>query len=104
MALADELERLRALHDGGELTDEEYARAKDAAIRGPAPASVSDSDHRDDDGVLGGMFGGDGNSLGGAANRYVNFQIVMAAIGLIVFLVFACSVLPNFNRPPGFGP
>ena len=50
------------------------------------------------------MFGGDGNSLGGAANRYVNFQIVMAAIGLIVFLVFACSVLPNFNRPPVFGP
>jgi hypothetical protein len=92
MAISDELERLRELHDGGELTDDEYARAKDAAIRGSEDRAES---------LLDGMFGGDQSSLGNAANRYVNFQIVMAGIGLILFLVFACTVLPNFNRPPG---
>jgi len=100
MAIGDQLEKLRELHDSGELTDEEYARAKDAAIR----ADATEPSETQGDSLLGGIFGGDQSSLGGAANRYVNFQIVMAAIGLIIFLVFACSVLPNFNRPPGFGP
>lgn len=104
MAIADELERLRELHDSGELSDEEYARAKDVAIRGASAPPASEPDDLVDDGLLSGVFGGDQSSLGNAANRYVNFQITMAAIGLILFLVFACTVLPNFNRPPLFGP
>jgi hypothetical protein len=104
MAIADELERLRELHDGGELSDEEYARAKDAAIRAASAPPASEAGEPVDDGLLGSMFGGDQSSLGNAANRYVNLQITMAAIGLIIFLVFACTVLPNFGRAPVFGP
>ncbi|HUP82672.1 MAG TPA: SHOCT domain-containing protein [Candidatus Limnocylindria bacterium] len=104
MGISDELEKLRALHDSGELTDGEYERAKDAAIRGASADEAPARDHPEGASLLGGIFGGKDTSVGGAANRYVNFQIVSAVIGLILFLVFACAVLPNFNRPPGFGP
>ena len=104
MGISDELEKLRTLHDNGELTDAEYERAKDAAIRAASPEEVVEPEHHADDDLLKSIFGGGDNSVGGAANRYVNFQIVSAVIGLILFLVFACTVLPNFGRAPGFGP
>jgi|SRR4051812_35280682 hypothetical protein len=91
MAIGDELEKLAKLHQSGELSDDEYARAKDAALRGPTAAGNDE----EDGGLVGSLFGGDGQSLGGAANRYVSYQIVMGAIGLIVFLVIACAVLGN---------
>ena len=104
VGISDELERLRALHDSGELSDTEYERAKDAAIRAASSGESAEPEYGEDGGLIGGIFGGGDDSIGGAANRYVNFQIVSAVFGLILFLVFACSVLPNFNRPPGFGP
>jgi hypothetical protein len=104
VGIGDELQKLSDLHDSGELTDEEYARAKEAALREASAAPEAEPGDSKDASMFGGLFGGDQSSLGGAANRYVNFQITMAVIGLIIFLVFACSVLPNFNRPAGFGP
>src|SRR6476619_58571 len=92
MAIGDELEKLAKLHQSGELSEVEYAKAKEAALRAPETAT---NDEHDDGGLRGSLFGGDGQSLGSAANRYVSYQIVMGAIGLILFLVIACAVLGN---------
>ena len=84
--VAQELEKLARLHESGALTDEEFARAKDAAL------------NRKDDGAVADR---EGASLGNAANRYVTFQIGMSIVGLIVFLVvFVLVFLPRFNSFP----
>jgi putative oligomerization/nucleic acid binding protein len=86
--IAEELEKLARLHQSGALTDEEFARAKDAAIgrrdaRPAAPVEMSDG------------------TLGSAANRYVNFQIVMSVVGVVVFLVvFVLVFLPRLSAFP----
>jgi putative oligomerization/nucleic acid binding protein len=98
MGVADELEKLSTLHDSGELSDEEYARAKDAVLSGTEQSSNAEP------GLVDGLFGGDQQSLGNAANRYVNLQIVMGVIGLLFFLVFACTIMSNWNTAPRFGP
>jgi hypothetical protein len=88
--ISQELERLARLHESGALTDEEFARAKEAALggkdgRGEGLADDSES-----------------SSLGSAANRYVNFQIGMTVVALIVFLVvFVTVFLPRLNAFPG---
>ena len=85
--VAQELEKLARLHESGALTDEEFARAKDAAL------------NRRDDGTA--ADNREGGSLGSAANRYVTFQIGMSIVGLIVFLVvFVLFFLPRFNSFP----
>ena len=85
--LAQELEKLARLHESGALTDEEFARAKDAALNRKDDDSVAE--HRES------------GSLGSAANRYVTFQIGMSIVGLIVFLVvFVLFFLPRFNSFP----
>lgn len=83
--IAEELEKLARLHESGALTDDEFARAKDAALG-----------RRGDGHEL-----GEGSSLGRAANRYVNFQIVMAVVGVVLFLIFFSTVFaPRFNSFP----
>ena len=85
--LAQELEKLARLHESGALTDEEFARAKDAALNRKDHEAVPD--HQES------------ASLGSAANRYVTFQIGMSIVGLIVFLVvFVLFFLPRFNSFP----
>jgi Short C-terminal domain len=84
--VAQELEKLARLHESGALTDEEFARAKDAAL------------NRKDDGAVADR---EGRSLGSAANRYVTFQIGMSIVGLVMFLVvFVLFFLPRFNSFP----
>ncbi len=78
MSMADDLTKLDELHRAGALSDAEFEAAKRRLL---APEENS--------------------SLGRAANRYVSFQIVAGAIGLIVFLVFLFGViLPAMNRKP----
>ncbi len=87
--VAQELEKLARLHDSGALTDEEFARAKAAALSRTEdrPRTSEDRD----------------TSLGNAANRYVTFQIGMTVVGIIVFvLVFVLVFLPRFNAFPRF--
>jgi hypothetical protein len=87
--LAQELEKLASLHDSGALTDEEFARAKAAALSRKDHGRQT-ADDRD-------------ASLGNAANRYVTFQIGMTVVGLILFvLVFVLVFLPRFNAFPRF--
>ena len=84
-AIAEELETLARLHESGSLTDDEFARAKDAAL-----------DRRADGGDL-----VQDSSLGRAANRYVNFQIVMSVVAIVIFIiVFMTSFAPRFNTFP----
>src|SRR2546427_10424362 len=84
--IAAELERLARLHDSGALSDEEFARAKDAALaRGGARSDAAPAD-------------ADSGALGKAANPYVNFQIGVSGVGLGVFLVvFVLVFLPRLN-------
>jgi hypothetical protein len=85
--VAQELEKLARLHESGALTDEEFARAKDAALNQKDGGAVADRRQ--------------GASLGSAANRYVTFQIGMSIVGLIVFVVvFVLFFLPRFNSFP----
>ncbi|MGH2492466.1 MAG: SHOCT domain-containing protein [Candidatus Limnocylindria bacterium] len=87
--IAQELEKLARLHETGALTDEEFARAKDAALGRKDARSESLADDVDS------------ASLGNAANRYVNFQIAMTVVGLIVFIVvFVVVFLPRLNAFP----
>ena len=81
MDIAKELEDLERLHERGTLNDAEFAKAKDAVLRGTAAPD---------------------GSLGTAANRYVTFQIVMSGIGVLIFLlVFVMVFLPRLNAFPG---
>lgn len=90
MGLADELQTLEQLRSSGALSEEEFQQAKARLLAPPAGERGSARD--------------DGNeSLGRAANRYVSFQIVMAVIGFIVFLIFFFSlILPRFSGGPSF--
>jgi hypothetical protein len=86
MNMTDELERLGKLHKDGTLSDEEFAQAKGKLLN---QSAESEPPQRD-------------NTLGEAANRYVSFQMVMAVIGVIIFLIVLFGViLPHM---PGSGP
>lgn len=85
MTIADELKKLQQLHESGALSDEEFARAKSRVLDGAPPNDTSGGEGGN---LLATMFGGRKETLGDAANRFVSFQMVMAAIGLIVFLLF----------------
>ena len=87
--IARELEKLARLHESGALTDEEFARAKTAALSRNDDRPEAPAEDR-------------GNaSLGGAANRYVTFQIGMSIVGVILFLlVFVLVFLPRLNEFP----
>jgi hypothetical protein len=87
MNITDELERLGKLHKDGTLNDEEFALAKSKLLSQPAASEPTERD----------------NSLGEAANRYVSLQIVMAVIGVVIFLIFLFGViLPIIHRGHSF--
>lgn len=77
MNITDELERLSRLHKEGALSDEEFAQAKSKLLVSQEERPPSEPDR----------------TLGEAANRYVSFQMVMAVIGIIIFLFFFFGVI-----------
>jgi hypothetical protein len=90
MSLTDELQRLAELKAAGALTESEFQKAKDKLLAQDSRRQPPTSDDESD------------QSLGRAANRYVTFQMVMAVIGIILFLVFASKIFSSMNSP--FGP
>jgi phage shock protein PspC (stress-responsive transcriptional regulator) len=68
VSIADELERLQSLHDKGALSDEEYVRAKAAALEGSAISRTGSHGFLQQlarsrtDRVLGGVCGGLGKN------------------------------------------
>jgi phage shock protein PspC (stress-responsive transcriptional regulator) len=98
MSLSDELERLKALRDGGTLTDEEFARAKarvlegQAAGGGPAPAGIALNRLRRSrsDRWIGGVCGGIA-ALSGVDSWIWRLILVAFAlfggVGLVIYLL-----------------
>ena len=92
MNITDELERLGRLHKDGTLSDAEFAQAKSKLLTQPEQSQLSQPDC----------------SLGKAVNRYVSFHIVMAIIGVIIFLILLFAVVlphmassqPTFHFEP----
>lgn len=91
MSLADELVKLQQLKSDGVLSDDEFARAKQKLLQDdepdapppPAPTlQISLNEGLDD-------FIDEKSTLGGAANRYVEYQYRTQVIGVIIFLVVA---------------
>jgi hypothetical protein len=98
MSIADELMKLQQLHESGVLSDEEFAKAKDAVLSGSPGAKPAGGE---DEGLLGNLLRGKKETLGHAANRYVNFQMVMAVIGIILMLLFLFVIfLPRWDGFP----
>lgn len=87
MSLSDELQRLAELKSSGALTEAEFERAK-AKLLDDEPAPRYE---RPDDGD---------DSLGRAANRYVSFQMIMAVIGILVFLFVIAPKMCGSSRQP----
>lgn len=78
MDVADELERLSRLHKEGVLSDEEFAQAKRKVLDSP-PA----------------------HTLGDAANRFVNLQVIVFFFFAFICLVCIFGVvLPALNPSP----
>ena len=90
MNMTDELERLAKLRKDGVLTEDEFAQAKLKLLNPPADDGPANENK---------------NTLGEAANRYVSLQMVMSAVGVILFLIFLFTViLPHMsgNNGPAF--
>ena len=82
MNITDELHKLSALHRNGDLTDAEFAQAKERVLATPSiqePLEKSDT-------------------VGHAANRFVSFQIAMAVVGFAIALfLFGAIFLPHLQ-------
>jgi hypothetical protein len=97
MSLADELQKLEQLKSSGALSAEEFQQAKTKLLSSPSePVSPpSEPEYLSSEQSA--------ETLGRAANRYVSFRIVMAVIGLIIFLiVFFTVILPHLVSGPSF--
>jgi Short C-terminal domain len=89
MSLTDELTKLAALRQSGALTETEFQQAK-AKLLGSPPDDTGSPDTLD---TLRRMKGGSKDTLGEAANRYVSFQMIMAVVGILIFLFFFAPVM-----------
>ena len=102
MSISDELSKLAELKDKGVLSPEEFEQAKKKILSGGgsplenrhvgSTRSYQFEDRTD-------------NSVGQAANRYVSFKIIMAVIGIIIFLLFVAPMMCSSGSPdfsPGF--
>lgn len=84
MSVGTELEKLNQLHKDGVLTEAEFTAAKSKLL-----------------GILGSenTVGSGVHLMGKAAYKYVNFTIVSAVIGLIIFATFFFTFfLPRFLK------
>lgn len=99
MNLSDELSKLAELKEKGILSSEEFEQAKKKILsentpresRHTQPPKNYHFEDKTDD------------SVGKAANRYVSFQIIMAVIGIIIFLFFFAPMMCR-SGAPGFSP
>ncbi len=72
MNIADELMKLQQLHESGALSDQEFAKAKDAVLSDTSSTVEADNEGKR---LVDTLFGANQTTLGDAANRYVSFQI-----------------------------
>jgi hypothetical protein len=97
MNLSEEIKRLADLRDQGVLTPAEFDKAKQKLLETPDPRTEQNPENYS-------FEDRSEESIGKAANRYVSFQIVMAVIGILLFLTFAgpmmCSSRSAFGGAP----
>ena len=86
MSIADELEKLRKLHAAGEMTDEEYARAKEAVLDTAGLAPPADDEYIP--------------PLMGAEQRRSFFRawMLLPLVFLVLVVLFVALVLPEFRK------
>jgi hypothetical protein len=127
MTIADELAKLKELRDSGALTEEEFEQAKASVLAGASGGHHPEGGRPAEPvegagGLLAAMTGDESlasdpvfdlrgstdNSLGRAANRYVDLQIVATIVGLILFVLvflFMFGQMSEMNSGfGGFGP
>ena len=115
MSIADDLAKLEQLRNSGSLTQAEFDEAKHALLHpstiNPPPSAASATSAPDASEIYGTVHRyGDDDSLGRAANRYVDYRIVTGVIGGIVALIVFLIVLSNMGSSgngvdnPGIGP
>ena len=81
-------QKLQEMRDAGTLSEEEFVRAKALVLQG---STADDSPDRS-------------ASLGKAANRWVNLQVVLAVVGLIIAAIFFLVFwLPGWQKVSGGG-
>ena len=84
MSVGSELEKLSQLHKEGVLSEAEFITAKNKLLGSLGPENTVGS------GV---------HLMGKAAYKYVNFKIIYAAVGAVVFAVmFFTFFLPRFQK------
>jgi hypothetical protein len=109
VSIADDLAKLEQLRNSGSLTQTEFDEAKHALLHPgtmspppipsaatsatPYPTDVDSSVHRYSD----------DESLGQAANRYVDFRIVTGVIGGVVALIVFIIILSNMGSSSNDG-
>jgi hypothetical protein len=87
MDLSDEIRKLKDLHDSGALTESEFAQAK-AALLAASPSTGRATPRSGSD-----------SALGAAAKKWVNLQIVMVIVAVVLALIFFFGFfLPNWNK------
>lgn len=89
MAIAEELKKLHDLHARGALTDDEYARAKEAVLDSVIPLAAPDDDLPP---LTDGKAGGD-------AAKTISLRTVTAVSTFLLFvLVFVVVFLPRLEK------
>jgi len=91
MSLTDELTKLAALRQSGALTETEFQQAKAKLFASPPDDTVLPDTHDTLRRMKG--FGGSKDTLGEAANRYVTFRMIMAVVGILIFLFFFAPMM-----------
>ena len=109
MSIVDELEKLKSLKDSGALTESEFDKAKSKVLNADSSKKTTEKNRFNHSKPYRTNSFRDttehNNSIGKAANRYVTFQIVMAVVGVILFLFMASKMFSS--RPqmsPSFNP
>ena len=79
MTISDELAKIHNLYERGVITGEEYVKAKEKILNGDYHRKTTDIN-----------FESSGlNTIGGAANKWVNYSIISGVLGVVVFGLFA---------------
>jgi len=114
MGIVEELAKLQQLKQDGALTEEEFATAKQHLLAEGASTSPGSSAPTVNVNLKDGLneLVDDDSTLGGAANRYVDFKFASLLVGAIIFIIMlifmatmfhsAQSTFQSFPRMNGF--
>jgi hypothetical protein len=109
VSIADDLAKLEQLRNSGSLTQAEFDEAKHALLHPsttsppPIPSAATSAAPYTTDVDSSVHRYSDDESLGRAANRYVDFRIVTGVIGGVLALIVFIIILSNMGSSSGDG-